>query len=111
MGSCARAETLPKSPPWLDLSGWLVNHRNAHYVFTVKGNQPSLLTACQQVLSGPVEDFVAEHVAFERGHGRTEQRTRVVAVTTESPITFPHAAQVFRVRRDVGGLDGPTHPQ
>ena len=29
-----------------------------------------------------------------------------VLITAESAIGFPHGAQVFRVRRDVGGLDG-----
>lgn len=85
----------------------LVADRDAHYVLTVKGNQPSLLAACQQMLSGPRGDFAPEHVAFDRGHGRTEQRTtRVAPVTAESAISFPHTAQVFRVRRDTGGLDG-----
>ncbi len=85
----------------------LVADRAAHYVLTVKGNQPHLLAALQQTLSGPASDFAPEHVAFDRGHGRTEQRTtRVAPVTSDSAITFPHAAQVFRVRRDVGGLGG-----
>jgi predicted transposase YbfD/YdcC len=85
----------------------LVADRGAHYVLTVKGNQPSLLAACQKMLSGPAGDFAPEHVTFDRGHGRTEQRTtRVAPVTGEAAITFPYAAQVFRVRRDVGGLDG-----
>ena len=85
----------------------LVGDRNAHYVLTVKGNQPTLFAACQQVLSGPVSDFAPEHVGFDRGHGRTEQRTtRAAPVSPESGISFPYAAQVFRVRRDVGGLDG-----
>lgn len=85
----------------------LVDDRNAHYVLTVKGNQPSLLAACQRALSGPAGNFAPEHVAFDRGHGRTEARTtRVAPITAESAISFPHAAQVFRIRRDVGGLDG-----
>ena len=85
----------------------LVGDRDAHYVLTVKGNQPSLFAACQQLLSGPRDDFAPEHITFDRGHGRTEQRTtRVAPVTTESGINFPHAAQVFRIRRDTGGLDG-----
>jgi len=85
----------------------LVCDRGAHYVLTVKGNQPSLLTACQKMLSGPASDFAPEHVTFDRGHGRTEQRTtRIATVAGDSAITFPYAAQVFRIRRDVGGLDG-----
>jgi len=85
----------------------LVADRGADYVFTVKGNQPKLRAACERALSGAADAFAPEHVAFDRGHGRTEQRTtRVAPVTDESGIDFPHAAQVFRVRRDVGGLDG-----
>lgn len=85
----------------------LVADRRAHYVLTVKGNQPKLFAACQRTLSGAVDDFAPEHVGFDRGHGRTEQRTtRVAPVTISAGIDFPHAAQVFRVRRDVGGLDG-----
>jgi len=53
----------------------LVADRGADYVLTVKGNQPTLLAACQQVLSGPAGDFAPEYVAFDRGHGRTEQRS------------------------------------
>ena len=84
----------------------LVDDRGAHYVLTVKGNQPNLLAAVQQMLSGPAGDFAPDHVTFDRGHGRTEQRTtRVAPITAGSAISFPHGAQVFRVRRDVGGLD------
>lgn len=51
--------------------------------------------------------FAAEDVSSERGHGRTEQRTtRTMPVTDGDGIDFPHAAQVFRIRRDTGGLDG-----
>jgi len=85
----------------------LVADRGADYVLTVKGNQPTLLAACRRVLSGPAGDFAPEHVAFDRGHGRTEQRTtRIAPAGDQSQISFPHAAQVFRIRRDVGGLDG-----
>ena len=85
----------------------LVSDRGAHYVLTVKGNQPSLFAACQRALSGPVSDFAPEHIGVDRGHGRTEQCTcRVQNVTGDDGIDFPHAAQVFRIRRDTGGLDG-----
>jgi predicted transposase YbfD/YdcC len=85
----------------------LVTNRKAHYVLTVKANQPTLYAACQRALSGPAEDFVPEHIAVGRGHGRTERRTtRVKALVGDEGIDFPHAAQVFRVRRDTGGVDG-----
>jgi len=80
--------------------------KGADYLMTIKANQPRLLAAAQQALSGPTTDFV-EHTAHDRGHSRTEQRIlRTVAVTPEMGIDFPHAAQLFRVIRHVGGLDG-----
>ena len=73
---------------------------------TIKGNQPTLLAAAQQALSGPAAEF-AEYTEHDRGHGRTEERIlRTAPITADAPIDFPHAAQVFRVIRYVGGLDG-----
>ncbi|MGC1210389.1 MAG: ISAs1 family transposase, partial [Micromonospora sp.] len=40
----------------------------------------------------------------DRGHGRTERRTLRVAPADDA--VFPGARQVFRLRRDTGGLDG-----
>ena len=80
--------------------------KNADYIMTIKANQPRLLAAAQQALSGPGTDFV-EHTEDDRGHGRTEERIlRTTPVTDEMAIDFPHAAQLFRVIRHVGGLDG-----
>jgi len=85
----------------------IVGDKNGHYLLTVKANQPRLLAACQAALSGPATDYAPEHLASSRGHGRTEQRTtRVKALTGDEGIDFPHAAQVFRVRRDTGDLGG-----
>jgi hypothetical protein len=44
------------------------------------------------------------HTATNRGHGRTEART--IRTAPADGVDFPHAAQVFRLRRDRGGLDG-----
>lgn len=83
----------------------LVGVKNADYIMTIKANQPRLLAAAQQALSGPAADFV-EHTEDDRGHGRTEERIlRTTPVTDETAIDFPHAAQLFRVIRYVGGLD------
>ena len=73
---------------------------------TIKANQPGLLTAVQHALSGPAADFI-EYTEHARGHGRSEERIlRTTPVSAQAPINFPHAAQVFRVIRYVGGLDG-----
>lgn len=84
----------------------LVSVKGADYLMTIKANQPGLLTAAQQALSGPAADFT-EYTEHARGHGRTEERIlRTTPVTAATQINFPHAAQVFRVIRYVGGLDG-----
>ncbi len=70
---------------------------------------PNLLAAAQHALSSPAAEF-AEYTEHARGHGRTEERIlRTAPVTTTAPIDFPHAAQVFRVIRYVGDLDGQRH--
>ena len=78
---------------------------NGHYVLIVKGNQPLAQAAAAALLSGRDTEW-AESTAVEddRGHGRTERRTLRVAPVDDS--LFPGAVQAFRLRRDVGGLDG-----
>jgi predicted transposase YbfD/YdcC len=51
---------------------WLHEH-GAHYLVTVKGNQPSLL---RQLRSLPWKDVPAGHVQDSRGHGRTRETDR-----------------------------------
>jgi hypothetical protein len=78
---------------------------NAHYILILKANQPLTLQAAQALLSGTDTAF-AEHTdrADDRGHGRTEHRALRVADCDDR--LFPGARQVFRLRRDTGGLDG-----
>lgn len=76
-----------------------------HYILILKGNQPLALQAAQALLSGTDTQF-AEHThrATDHGHGRTEARTLRVAGCDDRLL--PGARQVFRLRRDTGGLDG-----
>ena len=78
---------------------------NAHYMLILKGNQPLAYQAAQALLCGADTEFV-DHtdVDNDRGHGRTERRTLRVAPCDDT--LFPGARQVFRLRRDTGGLDG-----
>jgi predicted transposase YbfD/YdcC len=73
---------------------WLHEH-GAHYLVTVKGNQPSLL---RQLRSLPWKDVRAGHVQDGRGHGRIEKRT-VKVVTVAAGLAFPHAAQAIQITR------------
>ncbi|MFC0534276.1 ISAs1 family transposase, partial [Phytohabitans kaempferiae] len=77
----------------------------AHYTLILKGNQPLALQAAQRLLSGTDTEFIdSMDVTADRGHGRTERRTLRVAACNDT--LFPGARQVFRLRRDTGGLDG-----
>ncbi|MGH7511072.1 MAG: ISAs1 family transposase [Gemmatimonadales bacterium] len=78
---------------------------HAHYMLILKGNQPLALQAAQALLSGTDTEFAGHmNVTDDRGHGRTERRTLRSAACDDT--LFPGARQVFRLRRDTGGLDG-----
>lgn len=64
------------------------------YVFTVKGNQPSLYTACKAL---PWKD-VRSHSTTQLGHGRRTTRT-IKVVQAPAWISFAGAKQVAQIRR------------
>lgn len=76
--------------------------RGAHYLLTVKANQPKLH---RQLKALPWRDIPAVDVTRDKGHGRVESRTvKITAIS--SGIAFPHARvaiQVTRRRRALGG--------
>ena len=82
---------------------YLVLQRGAHYILTVKGNQPALRN---QLKALPWKDIPIGHTSTNRGHGRAEKRTlKVVAVS--AGIVFPHAIQAIQVtRRQTRKLNG-----
>ncbi len=73
---------------------YLVEKRSAHYLLTVKNNQPTLRA---QLAALPWID-VPSFITREKGHGRTEERTHKV-VTVTAGISFPHAQQVLQITR------------
>ncbi len=77
--------------------------RGAHYVFGLKGNQPSLAEAAGRLL----RDAPVVHETHERGHGRTEHRyLRVATVPAElaEELGFPSAARFVAVERERADL-------
>jgi predicted transposase YbfD/YdcC len=76
--------------------------RGAHYLVTVKGNQPGLL---RQLRSLPWKDVPPGHAGEGRGHGRAEKRV-VKVVTVTAGLHFPHAAQAIQVTRRTRRLSG-----
>jgi predicted transposase YbfD/YdcC len=78
---------------------YLVEKRQAHYYFTVKGNQPGLLEALQFYFRDRGQPhFVAQTPPH---HGRLE--TRKIWTTTElnAYLDFPHVGQAFLIERHV----------
>ena len=69
--------------------------RGAHWVLTVKGNQPRLR---RQLASLPWRDVEPAHRSAEIAHGRREIRTTRV-VTVAAGIAFPYAAQAVQIVR------------
>jgi predicted transposase YbfD/YdcC len=66
------------------------------YVFTVKGNQPTLFKACKNM---PWSD-VPSHTVRTRKHGRTATRT-IKVVTAPAWVEFAGATQIAQLRRTV----------
>jgi predicted transposase YbfD/YdcC len=77
--------------------------RGAHWILTVKGNQPHL----HKQLSGlPWRQVPQAARQDDRGHGRREIRTLKI-LTVAAGIDFPHAAQALQIRRRRRRLDQP----
>ena len=80
-----------------DHAEYLVEKRGAHYLLTVKNNQPKLRKQLAQL---PWVDVPVTDTQNDRAHGRIEKRTLKV-VTISAGILFPHAAQAIQVTRKV----------
>ena len=81
---------------------YLVAERGAHYVLTVKGNQPTLHA---QLAALPWNQVPVGAATSDRGHGRIERRTLKVTALAAG-LGFPHAAQAVQVRRRRRPLKG-----
>jgi predicted transposase YbfD/YdcC len=73
---------------------FLATRKHAHYLFTVKANQPRLLERCASL---PWHRVPVGDRTRDQGHGRVEIRT-LKAVSVRH-FGFPHAAQVLQITR------------
>lgn len=76
-------------------TAYYLHDRGAHYVLTVKRNQPALFA---QLTSLPWKQVPVADRRRDRAHGRVETRT-VKVLAVRSGIGFPHAAQAIQVVR------------
>jgi predicted transposase YbfD/YdcC len=85
-----------------------LHRRGAHYLFTVKGNQPTLQRALARLPWAQAPGLLARHV----GHGRTESRSIKVIDLDATPeaALFPHGARAIKVvrRRRLPGRGKPS---
>jgi predicted transposase YbfD/YdcC len=78
--------------------------RGAHWLLTVKGNQPTLR---RQLAALPWRQVEVSHRAVGNSHGRREIRTLKV-VTVAAGIAFPHATLAIQVTRKTRPLRAPN---
>jgi predicted transposase YbfD/YdcC len=80
-----------------ELASYLVEKREAHYHFTVKGNQPTLLADIEFYFHNREQPDYIDHAPPD--HGRIE--TRKIWTTTElnDYLNFPHVGQAFAIER------------
>ena len=88
-GTVVTADALQTHP---DAAEFLVACKQAHYLFMVKANQPTLLGGCAGL---PWHRVPVLDRTRDRGHGRVELRS-LKAVTVHH-FGFPHTAQVLQV--------------
>ena len=90
-GTVVTADALHTHP---GAAEFLVTGKQAHYLFTVKANQPILLDRCERLAwhHVPVLDRTRDCA-----HGRVELRT--LKAVTVNHFGLPHAAQVLQVTR------------
>jgi predicted transposase YbfD/YdcC len=74
---------------------YLAGQRGAHYLITVKRNQPGLHA---QLAALPWRQVPIAYQAREKGHGRAERRT-LKATSVAAGLAFPHAAQAIQIIR------------
>lgn len=76
--------------------------RGAHYLLTVKANQPTLL---RQLEALPWRDVPVADTTVDKAHGRHEQRT-LKLTTVGVGIGFPHAKLALQITRRSRPLTG-----
>jgi predicted transposase YbfD/YdcC len=80
-----------------ELARYLVEQRQAHYHFTVKGNQPTLLQDIALFFQDRQEP---EAITIDGDHGRIETRKIWTTAALNAYLDCPHVGQAFVVERE-----------
>jgi predicted transposase YbfD/YdcC len=86
-----------------DHAEFLVQEKDAHYIFIVKKNQPGLHAQLKDL---PWRQIPAADIQRYRAHGRAERRALKIT-TVAAGLAFPHAAQAIQIVRRRRPLPSP----
>jgi predicted transposase YbfD/YdcC len=81
------------------IAEYIVEDRKAHYFFTVKSNQPTLLEDIEFYFDNI--NRTPDAVERNSGHGRIEARRIWVTQDLEGYLRFPYARQAFKINRHI----------
>jgi len=79
------------------IATYLVETRQSHYHFTVKGNQPTLLDDLSFFFQDRKEP---DATSIDSGHGRIETRKIWISSELNHYLDFPHVGQAFVIERE-----------
>jgi len=77
---------------------YLVEEKQAHYFFTVKGNQPTLKKDIEQL---HLDSQKPDYETVDKGHGRIETRRIWTSTVLNDYLEFPYTGQVCCIQRHV----------
>jgi len=80
------------------IAHYLVATRKAHYHFTVKANQATLMGDIALFFQNPGEPDFVEHTVPD--HGRIETRSIWTTTQLNDYLDFPHLKQAFMIKRE-----------
>jgi predicted transposase YbfD/YdcC len=80
-----------------ELARYLVEDRSAHYLFTAKDNQPTLLGDIRLLFKERDAPDFREPLTLE--HGRLESRAIWTSTRLNDYLNFPHVGKVFAIER------------
>lgn len=81
-----------------NIANYLVKERKAHYQFTVKGNQPTLLQDIKLYFQDRQEPAFVDYTPPD--HGRIEIRKIWTTTELNDYLDFPHVGQAFVIERE-----------
>ena len=95
---CGRDITADALHTQRKLATYLVEQRQAHYHFSVKGNQPTLQADIELLFRDRGQAHFTQTTAGE--HGRIETRRIWCDSVLNEHVDFPHVGQVFLIERE-----------